>query len=168
MSGPAPGVAVVGRAPPKSVLVAALIVILFLALLALEVSDGLNRHGGRIARSLYAFPPVLALLWGILTHRRWAWLGCRAAATLCGLLFAGVGVAACVARPRDQYGAVWIWIACVSFALASLLFAGFVALGRPSARGHYRLECPSCRRGLAGLIDYFRATATCRGCGQTW
>ena len=96
----------VARPMPKSVLVAAAIAILFLALLALEISDGLTRHGGRIARSVYVFPPVVALLWGILTHRRWAWLACRGTAFLFGLVFTGVGVVACVARPTDQYGAV--------------------------------------------------------------
>lgn len=168
MSEAAPEAGPIARPLPKSVLVVASIAILFLALLALEISDGLARHGGRIARSLYVFPPVAALLWGILTHRRWAWLACRGAAALCGLLFASVGVFACVARPTDQYGAVWVWIACVSFVLGSILVAGFVALGRPSSRAHYRLECPACGRRLSGLRGYLAGVATCRGCGQTW
>lgn len=168
MSQPIPGVGAIGRPMPKSVLVAASIVILFLGLLALEISDGLVRHGGRVARSLYVFPPVVALLWGILTHRRWAWLACRVAALLFGLVFTGVGVAACVVRPTDQYGAVWIWIATVSFVLGSCLFAGFFALGRPSAKAHYRFECPTCRRRLTGPGAYLGATATCRGCGRSW
>jgi hypothetical protein len=156
------------RRMPRSVLVAASVVILFLALLALEISVGWVRHGGAIARSLFVFPLVLVLLWGILTHRRWAWLAARGSALLCALIFSGVGVLACILQPGDQYGAVWVWIATVSFVLASILSAGFFALGLRSAKAHYRLDCPECRRGISGLRGYFAPRATCRGCGHVW
>jgi hypothetical protein len=151
-----------------SVLAAVGVAILFLALFALEISDGIMLHDGELAKSMWFFPPVLALFWGMLTRRRWALFAAWWLAFLATLWFAFIGVFACVAQPVDAQGRVWIWIACVSAVLGTLVGIGFVGLGRPSARRHYGLTCPRCPGGATGLRACFTRQVRCTGCGHCW
>ena len=105
---------------------------LFLGLFALEISTGLARQGGVVAKSLFFFPPGLLLFWGLLTRRRLAWRLARWGSLVFALLFFGVAGAVCVYRPTDPRGPVWIWIACVSVVLGSIVFAG--GFGRSGGR----------------------------------
>lgn len=123
---------------PASVRGAVLINALFLGLLALEISGGIAREAGVIALSLFFYPPALALFWGLLAGRRWAWHIARWGSLLCALFYLGLSGVACVLRPTDAHGRVWIWIASVGIVLGSLLLlGGFYALGRHSARLHF-------------------------------
>src|SRR5262249_39135346 len=129
-----------GRSIPASVMIALAVNGFFLALLALEVSDSLVRRGGAMALSLFFFPPALVLFWGLLTSRRWAWVTARGVALVFTLVYLGVTMMVCIAQPRDGHGRVWVWIATVGLALASILAGSFFALGRPSARRFYGRE----------------------------
>ncbi len=119
---------------PGPLIVAILVGILFLALFALEISHGLIREHGKLAKSLFAFPPVLALVWGLMTGKRWARVAARWAAGLGAAWFYFIAGLALVERPRDQFGPVWIWLLCVSLLLGSLLVLACWALGTASAR----------------------------------
>lgn len=136
-----------GRAMPAGVLAAVAVTILFVALLALEISDGLVRRGALHLVSSLCFPPALLLLCGLLLRRRWAWLTARGAAVLFALWFLGLSVAVCFAELRTEQGPVpWqarVWMVAVGLVLAGLLAAGFLALGRPPARRYFGLKCPS-------------------------
>jgi hypothetical protein len=126
------------RSIPASVLGAIVVNALFLGLFALEISTGVAREGGVVARSLFLFPPALVLFWGLLTGRRWAWRVARWGSLGFALLYFGVSILVCVLRPSDQHGPVWVWIASVGVVLGMLLLVGgFHALGRPSARRHF-------------------------------
>ena len=133
-----------GRAMPASVTGALVLNAVFLALFALEISTGLTRERGVLAKSLFFFPPALAIFLGLCAARRWAWQLARALSLLGSMFFFAVAVMVCIYQPIDDRGPVWIWIALVSVSLGSLLFAGgFHALGRPSAARYFApSECP--------------------------
>jgi len=125
---------------PTSVVGAVTINALFLGLLALEISHGLSRQGGVIARSAFVFPLALALFWGLVCGQQWTWHLARWGSLLFALFYFSVSATVCVLRPTDHHGPVWMWIAAVGVVLGSLLlFGGFFALGRPSARNHFGL-----------------------------
>jgi hypothetical protein len=153
---------------PAAAVAGIAVAILFLGLFALEISHGLFRQDGKLAKSLLAFPPVLLLLCGLLARRRWALFGARALALLGAGWFVFIAGYAAILRPHDRHGAVWIWILCVSLVLGAVLLTGFVGLGRPSTRRHYGLICPRCQRETRGLRPYFSAPVHCRGCGHSW
>jgi hypothetical protein len=136
-----------GRAMPAGVLAAVAVNTLFVALLALEIGDGLTRRGALHPVSSFCFPPALLLLGGLLSRRRWAWLTARGAAVVFALWFLGLSVAVCFAEPRTEQGPIpWqarVWMVGVGLVLAGLLAAGFLALGRPPARRYFGLGCPS-------------------------
>ncbi len=126
------------RGIPASVAAPLVVNALFLGLLGLEVCHGFAREGDVVARSLFFLPPALLLFWGMLTGRAWARHLARWGSFALALLFLGVGCVACVLRPSDQHGPVWVWIACVSVVLGSLLLVGgFHALGRASAKRYF-------------------------------
>lgn len=136
------------RSVPASVLGAALVNALFLALFALEISDTVVRRDGGVAKSLFFFPPALVLFWGLVTGRRWAWHGVRWGSLGFALLYFGVSAVACVLQPADRQGPVWVWIASVGVVLGSLLFVGgFYALGRPSARQYFGIAASAATTG---------------------
>lgn len=151
---------------PTSLLIGLGATIIFLALFALEISHGMIRENGTLAKSLFAFPPTLLLFWGMLTRQRWALLGARVAAFLGALWFFGWALAAAILRPVDQYGPVWVWIMGVSLVLGSILVAGFLGLGRASTRQHYGLTCPRCQQAYRGVKVYFSKDHSCASCGH--
>lgn len=120
---------------PRSVIATSLVVILFLSLFMLEITDSIVFHR-KIARSAFFFPLAGVLLWGVLTRRRWAWFAARGAMVLGILVFGATGIAAAwffpQINPRDQRG-----IIIISFILCTLLVTAFKVLGRPSARRHF-------------------------------
>jgi hypothetical protein len=123
---------------PASVLGAVAVNALFLGLLSLEISHGISRQGGVVAKSAYVFPFALALFVGLVCGQRWTWHLARWGSLGFALFYFGVSVAVCILRPTDRHGPVWIWIALVGLALGSiLLLGGFYALSRPSARLHF-------------------------------
>jgi hypothetical protein len=132
---------------PAGVLAAVACNTLFLALLALEISDGLVRRGGALHPvSAFSFPPALLLLGGLLAGRRWAWWTARGAAVVFTVWFLGLSVAVCFAELHADGGPVpWqarVWMVAVGLVLAGLLAAGFLALGRPPARRYFGLGVP--------------------------
>jgi hypothetical protein len=86
---------------PPSVLGAVTINALFLGLLALEISHGLSRQGGVIAKSAYVFPPALAVFWGLVSGHRWTWHLARWGSLLFALVYFSTSAAVCIFRPTD-------------------------------------------------------------------
>jgi hypothetical protein len=119
---------------PFSLALVALVMVLFLALFVLEITDSIVFHG-QVARSAFCFPPAAVLLWGVLARRRWAWVVARVATGLGALVFAATGVLVFFnshVTPRDLHG-----IATISFVLCAILVTAFLALGRPATRKLY-------------------------------
>jgi hypothetical protein len=122
---------------PRSLIVAALIITLFMSLFVLEITDPIVFHR-QMARSVFFFPPAALLLWGVLMRRRWAWYAARVAMLVGIFAFGATGIAAAwffpAIKPRDQHG-----IIVVSIILCTLLALAFTALGRPSTRQLFQL-----------------------------
>ena len=121
---------------PASVIITSLVIILFLALFTLEVTDSIVFHH-EVARSAYLFLPAAGLLWGVWSRRRWAWHGARWLTMAGAVIFAYTGIMALLSpqmKPRDLHGIVTI-----STVLCLVLIATFIALGRSSTKNHYRL-----------------------------
>ena len=118
--------------PPRSLIAAALVIVLFMSFFVLEITDSFIHHR-QVARSAFFFPPTAILLWGVLTRRRWAWFVARGAMVAGVLAFGTTGIFAAFfatsLKPRDQNGIIG-----VSIFLCTLVVLGFVALGRPATR----------------------------------
>jgi hypothetical protein len=131
-----------GLTMPSAVRMAVTANIFFLALFALEISDGLVRRGGAIHTiSAAMFAPMLGLLYGLLSARRWAWWISRGVSALFCLWFLGFSALIPFADLRGEHGPVpWegrIYMIGVSLVLAAILAGGFIALGRPTARSYF-------------------------------
>jgi hypothetical protein len=122
---------------PASVVLISLVMVLFLSLFMLEITDSIVFHHA-VARSAFCFPPAAVLLWGILARRRWAWYVARGLTLVGALIFAATDVLALTTphiKPRDLHGIVTI-----SLLLCLILIATFVALGRENTRMHYQIK----------------------------
>lgn len=120
---------------PFGIALVAFVIVLFLSLFVLEMTDSIVFHH-ELARSAFFFPPAALLLWGVLTRRRWAWFATRAVTFVGALIFTATGGFAVLSthiKPRDQHGIVTI-----SLLLGAILAATFIALGRPAARNLYQ------------------------------
>jgi len=126
------------RTPPRSVLFVAVILVAFVGLLCLEVSDSFFRHDGQIARSLFVLPVVVLLLWGLVSRRRWAWLITRVVALLAAALYVATIAVVWIAFAQMQTGAR-IGISVVSAILGGLVLLAYLALGSGPARAYFRI-----------------------------
>jgi len=123
---------------PRTILFVALILIAFIGLLTLEISDSFVRHNGQIARSLFVLPVVILLLRGVLTRRRWAWRTTRILALVAALLYAVPSISVWLFFPQIQTGQR-IWISAVGAGLIVLAITAWLALGRRPARAYFRV-----------------------------
>jgi hypothetical protein len=121
---------------PASVILTGLVIVLFLSLFTLEITDSVVFHH-QTARSAFLLPPAAGLLWGVLKRQRWAWYLARLLTLAGTVIFATTGVLALLAphiKPRDLHGIVTI-----STVLCLVLVATFIVLGRSSTKNHYRI-----------------------------
>jgi hypothetical protein len=130
------------RRIPGSLALALMTNALFLALFALEISHGLVREDGVIAKSLAFFPPALLIYAGMLKGRRWSWHAGRWSSLLFAILYLGVAATAAIVQPVDaEGGPIWLFLVLVSATLGGALwYGGFHALGRPSARLYFNIR----------------------------
>jgi hypothetical protein len=122
---------------PATVALTGLVIILFLSLFTLEVTDSIVFHH-RVARSTFLLLPAAGLLWGVLKQQRWAWHVARLLTLVGAMIFAATGVLALLAphmKPRDLHG-----ILTISTLLSLILIATFIALERPSTKHHYNVR----------------------------
>jgi hypothetical protein len=136
-----------GLSLPSAVRMAVTADILFLALFALEVSDGLVRRGGAIhPLSAALLVPTLLLLGGLLSARRWAWWIARGVAAVAALWFLAFLAVIPFAELRAEQGPVpWygrIWMIGVSLVLAGILTSGYRSLGSRTARDYFGFGQP--------------------------
>ena len=124
---------------PRSVLFVACIVIVFIALFVLEISDSLVLHHGQVARSIFFLPVAALLFWGILTRRRWAWIVTRCLSALASVLYGGVGIAVWIVFTHLQTG-LKLWLTTVSAGLLALTLSAFLSLGRAQARAYFQMQ----------------------------
>ena len=130
---------------------------LFLAFLALELSDRSVRQEGRLFYwTTFLLPPALLLFAGLVAARAWSWWVARAAAALGVLWFLGFLAAVPFAPlqadgvPAPWYGRVYV--AGVTAAFAAVLAAAFRSLGTPEVRRYFGVMRPggmAAERGAA-------------------
>jgi hypothetical protein len=115
---------------------------LFVSFFMLEFSDGFIRSG----RSVFywtsvLFLPALALFYGQLTARRWAWWVARITTAIFTLWFVGFLLVIPFANLRGNAGAVpwWgrIYVASITLVFASISAYAFYSLGRADAKTYY-------------------------------
>jgi hypothetical protein len=119
--------------------------ILFLAFCALEFSDGLLRQDGRIFYwTSVLFLPVLVLLYGLVSARRWAWWITRVAAVLAVLWFVAFMVLIPFADLRaDGVSVPWwgrLYMAAVTLVFAGISFYAFHSLGHAEAKNYFAIH----------------------------
>lgn len=128
-------------AMPRSVLFVALVIIAFIGLLTLEISDSFFRHDHQIARSAFILPVSALLLWGFLTRRRWAWRTTRIVTLLTAMVYAVPAIGVWFFFPHIQTGAR-AGITIVSAILFALVLSAHLALGRRPARAYFQMRLP--------------------------
>ena len=131
-------------APVRAVILANM---LFLAFCALEASDGLVRQQGRIFYwTTVLFLPALALLWGVVFARPWAWRAARGSAAFFVLWFAGFLLLIPFADlKRDGVPVPWhgrAYMIGVSLIFASIAGYVFRALGDLETKAYFRHPDP--------------------------
>jgi hypothetical protein len=136
-----------GLSMPSAVRMAVTVDVVFLALFALEVSDGLVRRGGAIhSLSAALFARTLLLLGGLLSARRWAWWIARGVAAVAALWFLAFMALIPFAELRAEHGPVpWygrVWMIGVSLVLAGILTGGYRSLGSRTARDYFGFRQP--------------------------
>ena len=124
-------------ATPRSVLFVAIVIVVFIGLLTLEVSDSFFLHDHQLARSLFVLPVPSALLWGLLQRRLWAWWAIRVVALLAAILYTLPTVGVWFFFPHLQTG-LRLWLTVVGVILFSLVLSVYLALGRAPARAYFR------------------------------
>lgn len=117
---------------------------LFLAFLALELSDRLVRQDGKVFYwTTLLLPPALLLFWGLLAARRWAWHTFRGAAVFAVLWFLGFTVLIpFISLQADGVPVPWygrVYMAGVSLALAAVFASAYWSLGRTDTRQYFDL-----------------------------
>lgn len=117
---------------------------LFLAFLALELSDrSIRRDGQLFYWSTFLLPPALAFFCGLLAARPWAWWTARGAAALGVLWFLGfLTVIPFADLQSDGAPVPWhgrVYMAGVTVTLAGILVGAFWSLGRPETRNYFGL-----------------------------
>jgi hypothetical protein len=122
---------------PHSVLFVAIVIVLFIGLLALEVSDSFFLHDHQLARSLFVLPIPCTLLWGLLHRRLWAWWAIRIVALLAAILYTLPTIGVWFFFPHLQTG-LRLWLTGVGIILFSLVLSVYLALSRASARAYFR------------------------------
>lgn len=131
-----------GPGLPSGVRTAIAANVLFMAFFTLELSDRLITRNGKVFYwSTFLLPPALAMFYGLLAARPWAWSVSRGAAA-CGVIWF-VGFLALVPFVHLQAEGVpitWqgrVYTAVVTLVFAAALAAAFQALGRPDTRNYF-------------------------------
>jgi hypothetical protein len=132
---------------PSGVRAAVAANVLFLAFLALELSDRSVRQDGKLFYwTTFVLPPALLLFGGLLAARRWSWWAARAVAGFGVFWFLGfLVIVPFVPLQGDGGPAPWygrVYVASVTLAFAGVCAAAFRALGQPEARSYFR-EVPT-------------------------
>ncbi|MBA4019399.1 MAG: hypothetical protein C0483_19710 [Pirellula sp.] len=131
-----------GSGLPSGVRMAIAANVLFLAFFALELSDRLIERNGKLFYwSTFLLPPALALFYGLLTARPWAWRTSRGAAALGVVWFLGFLVLIPFAHLETEGVPVpWqgrLYMSAVTLTFAAVLAAAYRALGRPETRSYF-------------------------------
>lgn len=118
--------------------------VLFVAFCSLEFSDGLLRQGGRIVYwTSILFLPAVAVFYGQVLARRWAWWVARVATGLLTLWFIGFLLIIPFAPLKGNGGAIpwWgrIYVTAVTLAFTGVSAYAFRSLGRIESRKYYGL-----------------------------
>ena len=111
----------------------------------------------------------LLILWGMIVGNRLAWQWGRLLGVLAAIVLTIVTLAA-FSEVRKANSLTPALILGVGFPLleAVCLYTIFFALGRPSAKRYFRLECPSCGQFTNTANDFLFAQAKCRACRKVW
>ena len=130
---------------------------LFLAFLALELSDRLIRRDGHLFYwSTFLLPPALALFCGLLAARPWAWWTSSSAASLGVLWFlAFLAVIPFAHMETEGVPVPWhgrVYMACVTLAFAGIGAGAFWSLGRPETRKLLGLFTRRQRGRITGVV----------------
>ena len=129
---------------PSGVRAAVAANVLVLAFLALELSDRSIRRDGKLFYwSTFLLPLALALFYGLLAARPWAWWTSRGAAAFGVLWFLGFLTLIPFADLQTEGVPVpWhgrVYMAGVSVAFTSIMVGAFWSLGRPESRNYFGL-----------------------------
>lgn len=129
-------------AMPSSVRAAVAATVLFLAFLALELSDrSVCQDGKRFYWTTFLLPPTLLLFVGLVAAKAWAWWVARGFAAVGTLWFLGfLVIIPFVPLQTDGIPVPWygrVWVAGVTVVLAGIFATMFRSLGDPEARRYF-------------------------------
>ena len=110
----------------------------------------------------------LLILWGLIVGHRLAWQWGRILGLLAALLFTFSAIVMFSQSSASPAPLVLILTGITLVVQALCLYTIFFSLGRPSAREHFRLRCPSCGKLTSSAADFFFNRAKCKACQNVW
>jgi predicted Zn finger-like uncharacterized protein len=163
------------RGIPSSVILA---IVAMGLLLCLEIGLGVmaftqrdmteNQMVARLAQLIVGGIIGGLILWGLIAGHRLAWQWGRILGLLAAIfLLLGALLLLSEAKNAIVPMAAYIGAGLILF-MSGCLFIIAIALGTDSARMHFGLRCPECRRFTSAAGDFFFNTAKCKRCDIEW
>jgi hypothetical protein len=165
-----------GRKLPASVLVVIAVLILSVGLSVVGTVMAMGeRHRSRggldfdpapgreriILEAISSLGVGLIFIFGMIVGNRlaWQWLRILALLNVAGL-FAMAAIMMVAEMPLLLVGSALLGATCV--------LTNYIALGRQSARRHFRLQCPSCGSFAVKAANFFFTRVKCKDCQKVW
>jgi hypothetical protein len=148
--------------------IAALVLLLAINFAAVAVAVNSVQGPAALVRLGVSAGLGMLILWGVIVGNRLAWQWGRFLGLLAGLLLLLAGIFVFTGGPAGVPPAARILAGGILLAQAICVYTIFFSLGRPSAREHFRLRCPSCGKFTTAAADFFFKRAKCKGCQTVW
>ena len=154
---------------PTSIIVTMTALVVILGLNLVLGIIGLAQDPTSIVRVAVSMGLQLLILWGMIVGHRLAWQWGRILGILAAVLLTIGAVTSFVGTAAAQVPA-WVRLLAGSIVMlqAVCLYTIFFALGRPSAKQHFNLRCPSCGKFTGAAADFFFNRAKCKTCSTVW
>jgi hypothetical protein len=108
------------------------------------------------------------ILWGVIVGHRLAWQWGRFLGILAAVLFTVLGIFVFTGGPARVPVPARVLAGSILMVQAFCVYTIFFSLGRPSARQHFNLRCPSCGKFTSAAADFFFNRAKCKACQNVW
>jgi predicted Zn finger-like uncharacterized protein len=108
------------------------------------------------------------ILWGLVAGHRLAWQWGRILGAVWAVISLIVLLVALTHVSKEANPTPFYILAGLSILVAACLLTITISLGAKSAKQHFGLRCPSCKRFTSSAGDFWFNTAKCKRCSKVW